>query len=416
MKKNVLIFGFMVAAAVSLLIAYREFAFAKEVIINNPPQNTPPPTPKPVVDFQQKIQQGVSMLRASAPLAVEYKKNLRGRILGEVSRKQIAFAILDTNSGEIFEKRVWVSEDKIRMYPRTGLMQFNPVVANDSLDIQPRWWNSFNSFHEIAGRPDLAIVANKYPLQSGALGTLPEKSKLKYTDIIYVPYSDALRRPEIVAAGKKYVDDSVDKAFNQLDVNRVMSVSSPGHLATEGVTKDFIKNIILVEHIDPVGFLASDDGGQELSERVLALIGANQGWAYRYTGSPAGASGLAQFIRPTYDAVRARYPAAKLIKDYKLGMADHVNAMEAMVLFFDNYRRAITSRLAPSVAAQLGINEEILAATYNGGPGNVVRAIKTGGVAAVSEQFDYSRIGKFFRTETLNYIKKFRSIKGLNIF
>jgi hypothetical protein len=195
-----------------------------------------------------------------------------------------------------------------------------------------------------------------------------------------------------------------------------MSISSPGHLVTEGISKDFLKNIILVEHIDPDGFMISDDGGKELSERVLTVIGSNRQKAYRYTGSPAGASGLAQFIKPTYDTVAAKYPKAKLIKDYKLGMADHTNAMKAMVLFFDSHKKAITDRIPASIAKQLGISEEMLAATYNGGPGNIVRAINTGGLAMVSEQLDYSKIGKFFKSETLSYIKKFRSIKSLNIF
>ena len=43
-----------------------------------------------------------------------------------------------------------------------------------------------------------------------------------------------------------------------------------------------MRNIIIVEHVDPDGFRNSIDDGQKLSERVLAIIGANQERAYRY--------------------------------------------------------------------------------------------------------------------------------------
>ena len=370
------------------------------------------------------------LLKSSPPLVYKTKN---GKTSGDLVKKQLALAVLNMKSGEVFEKRVWVKEQEIKDYKKTGVMIFEPVVPGETLDIQPKWWNSFNTFYEIhpvksskAGaeqfdgvknRPDLMVVANKYLLPSSYIVGLPEKSKTKYTDIIYVPYSASIHLPEIIAAGKRYLDDNVDLAFGQLNLAGVVSHSSPGKLVTAVIGKEFVKNIILVEHVDPDGFSAAADGGRELTERVLAIIGANQDSAYRYTGSPAGASGLAQFIISTYKTIVSKYPDARLIKDYNLGMADHPNAIKAMVLFFDNYKNDIDNKVTRrDVIGQIGITEEMLAAAYNGGPNKVVRSVNKYGLAWLSGQFDLPRAKAVFKQETLTYIQKFRFIKSLDIF
>ena len=378
------------------------------------------------------------MLLKSSPALVYKTKN--GKASGDLVKKQLALAVLNMTSGEVFEKRVWVKEEEIKNYKKTGTMIFKPVMSGETLDIQPKWWNSFNTFYEVhpvksgeAGaeqfdgvknRPDLVVVANKYLLPSSYIVGLPESLKTKYTDIIYAPYSTSIHLPEIIAAGKRYLDDNVNLAFGQLNLAGVVSHSSPGlprqgrgELVTAMIGKEFIKNIILVEHIDPGGFSAAADGGKELTERVLVIIGANQNFAYRYTGSPAGASGLAQFIKPTYDTIVSKYPDARLIKDYNFGMADHANAIKAMVLFFDNYKNDIDNKVTRrDIIGQIGITEEMLAAAYNGGPNKVVRSVNKYGLAWVSGQFDLPRAKAVFKQETLTYIQKFRSIKGLDIF
>lgn len=378
-------------------------------IENNPVYSLPP-----VVGIGEKIREGISLLKTSPPLIYETKNK---KPSGDLVRKQIALAILNTKNGEVFEKRIWVSEQEIKNYKKTGTMVFKPAAAGETLDIQPKWWNSFNTFYEARNKPDLIVVANKYLFPSSYIAGLPEKSKTKYTDIIYSPYSASIHTPEIVAAGKRYLDDNVDRAFGQLNLAGVVSRSSPGKLVTAVIDKEFVKNIILVEHVDPDGFSAADDGGRELTERVLAIIGANQNFAYRYTGSPAGASGLAQFIKPTYKTIVSKYPEARLIKDYNLGMADHANAIEAMVLFFDNYKNDIDDKVTRrDVIGQLGITEEMLAAAYNGGPNKVVKSVNKYGLAWLSGQFALPRAKAVFKPETLNYIQKFKSIKGLDIF
>ena len=399
----ILIFAF-------LIFLRAGFSLGKEISIKNVPVLSLPP----LLNIEEKIQEGTSLLKSSPPLVYKTKN---GKPAGDLVEKQIALAVLNTTNGEVFEKRVWVKEQEIKDYKKTGTMIFEPVVLGETLDIQPKWWNSFNTFYEIKNRPDLIVVANKYLLPSSYIVGLPEKSKTKYTDIIYIPYSESLHLPEIIAAGKRYLDDNVDLAFGQLNVAGVVSRSSPGKLVTAVIGREFVKNIILVEHIDPSSFSTAADGGRELTERVLAIIGANQNSAYRYTGSPAGASGLAQFIKATYLTIVSKYPGAHLIKNYNLGMADHANAIKAMVLFFDNYKNEIDNKVTRrDVINQMGITEEMLAAAYNGGPNKVVKSVNKYGLAWLSGQFNLPRAIAVFKQETLNYIQKFRSIKGLDIF
>lgn len=395
-------FGFLVWA---------HFAWAQEITVTNKPLASLA-TPPAASGLLVKIKEGITLLQKSAPLDYETKRTVVKKGLkiksGDLVRKQIALAILNKNTGEILEKRVWVSEQDIKNYKKTGILELEPVDSGDGLDIQVQWWNSFNSFYEITGRPELVVVANKYLFPNEYLADLPERSSGKYTDIVYSPYSKQLHLPELIDAGRQYLEKQIDLAFGQLNTDGVISHSAPGLAATQSVTQDFIKNIILVEHMDPGAFALASDGGKELGERVLAVIGANQEKAYRYTGSPAGASGLAQFIKSTYNTTVAAYPQAHLIKNYHLGMADHVNAVKAMVLFFDSRKKEIAGRVVRrDIIESLGITEEMLAAAYNGGSGKVVRSVNAYGFAWLT--------GKIFRQETLDYIKKFQSVKTLDI-
>lgn len=373
----------------------------------------PTPTPAPL-DLVQKIDSAKHLLKQSSPLVIEKKKVGRST---QVTRKQIALAILDKATGEITEHRYWAAQNEIQSYSKMRVLNLVPVAQNGALDIRVKWWNSFNSYFEVAGQPDMLIVANKYPLLSQSVPNPKQRSGKEYTDIIYVPYSEALQTPELVQSGKDYIAKLVDSAFASLRVNNVQSRSTLGQLVSDVVNKDFIKNIILVEHIDPIGFGLSDDGGKNLTERVLVLIGANRENAYAYTGSPAGANGIAQFISPTYKTMRLTYPKAKLITDFMLGTATHENAIKAMALFFDAYKAEIQNKVTrKDVLAQIGgVSEEMMSAAYNGGPNRVVRAVNTYGFNWLNPPLS-ATVATVFRPETLGYLNKFQAIRDLHLF
>ncbi len=401
------------------LFIWASLAMAKEFNIVNGPLISLSPSPTPIT-LLGEIQKGIALLKSSPPLDYVTKKMVlkHGQMVktGDLVRKQIALAILDTNTGEIFQRRIWVSEQDITNYKKTRTITLTPANPAETLDIEANWWNSFNTFYQITGHPELVVIADKYLLASRDLGNLPEKSTSQYSEIVYAPYSEGIHTGELVDAGKEYIGNVASQAFGELNSKNVLSISVPGALVTKGISEDFIKNIILIEHIDPDSFNMADDGGKGLAERTLALIGANQKLAYRYTGSSAGASGLAQFIKSTYISVVATYPRAGLLKDYSLGMADHVNAVKAMVLFFDSHKKSIADNVSrPNILAQIGVTEEMLAASYNGGSSKVIRSINKYGLAWLGNQL--ASIGNMiFKKETINYIQKLEAIKGLNIF
>ncbi len=378
-----------------------ETLIASPSIASASPTISPQPTPTPLSYF---INQANSVLKKSAPLRYTMRNNV-------LKRKEIALAYLNQTTHQVFEKRFWLSEDDIKKNAKLNMVTLEPEdQATTPLTIV-RWWNSFNSYYETTD-PAIIVVGNKYLLPSNTLKNLPEQSKTKYTSIIYTPYSPALENSELINRGKYYLDAQVDQAYQELDRSHVLSIIDQKPITTVAA-KDFVKSILVIEHIDPDQFNIADDGGKELTERTLTIIGANQDHSYRYTGSPAGANGLAQFIEPTYNTLVKQYPTAHLIKNYNLGMADHVNAIKAMVLFFDAHKKSIQNGISDNTARQLGITEEMLAAAYNGGSRRVVRSVNTYGLSWISQQLDIPAKKAIFRPETIDYVKKFQSIRQL---
>jgi hypothetical protein len=359
--------------------------------------------------LSDKILEASDILKKSAPLKYEFKKGSTNNLL----RKQIALAILNTKIGEIYQKRVWVYEDDINNSAKNlGIVNLIADDPKETLNIQPRQWNSFNSYFEVINHPELIVIGNKYLLLSSSLNSLPERSAKKFTDIVYSPYSPALKTSEVISAGKIYINKIIDEAMVKLSKKYIESLSNPGNLVSTVVDKDFLKNILLIEHIDPDSFSISVDQGRELAERMLTIVGCNLSHSYRYTGSPAGANGLAQFIKSTYLMVLSKYPSAGLINDYYLGMADHTNAAMAMILFFDFYKSDIMLKINQPVK----ISDEMLIASYNGGTTPVIKSINKYGDGWLNAQKNLAEKDQILHSETINYLEKYESIVSLKLF
>jgi hypothetical protein len=366
--------------------------------------------------LSDKIKVGLNLLANSPSLEYEtatYKTKTGKTIKSdEIIRKQIALAVLDMNTGEIFEKRVWAEGNEIENR-NVDLQADNPA---EKLIIKAKYWNSFNTFYEIENFSNYVVIGNKYLLANKYLSDLPEKNKKEpFTEILYVPYSTGLHHAELIKTGHDYLRAKINAAVSDLTEKKVASLSDQNQLAAAVVSKEFIANIALIEHIDPDLFAIASDGGRELMERVLIILGSNKERAYRYTGSPAGANGLAQFIKPTYEMVTDKYPSAGLLKSYSLGMADHANAIKAMVLFFDLHKKELADKISrKNFSRELGVTEEMLAAAYNGGPSRVISSVNKFGSAWMSQQLKLPEKERSFRQETIEYLKKFWFVRTMN--
>jgi hypothetical protein len=324
--------------------------------------------------------------------------------------KQVALAVLDTLSGEVFEKRVWIrqsdiSSDKTRRFEGIELDLDKGYTPDRPVRVEIQWWNSFNSIYRVEPT-HYVVVANKYLISSKFIPDFVEHEGKKYGEIIYVPYSEGIHHGQLVEEGKDYLDEVVDRAFEELERDQVKS-RFEGKLAIDSVSKDLVKSIIVTEHMDPDLLLVADDGGKMLAERVYIIIGTNKERAYYYTSSTADARGIGQFIRPTYEEIDRKYPDAQLIDDFKLGTSTHSNIVKAMVLLFDNNRYYLGNLLNMIRKDEIDL---ALAASYNGNPRWVRESILLYG----DDWLEHQEVRPILRPETFGYLTKLKSIIGLD--
>lgn len=360
--------GLVLAAALGIFAGTR--AFPRSLAVSSAATGRP----EPRFAMVDKIEEGIGLLKTAEPLQ-----------FSPGQWQDVALAVLDTSTGKVTEHRIRIAAD-------------GTVMENDpTLPFRITWWNSFNSFIEVVGHPEQVVVANKFVVERSHL---PEQKTLlldlsapegDYTEMVYAPYSSAIHKEDVIKAGSSYLHENAAQALKDLRDRRVASRASPGALVADSVPTNLMEALVLTEHVDPGWFDIAEDGGKTLVERALVIIGANREWAYRYTNSPAGANGLAQFIRPTYDALVKAYPSARLITDYRLGMADHMNAFKAVALLADWNAHEIP-HATPAM----------LAAAYNGGPDRVLRARHRDGEAWATSNA--------LAPETIQYIKKFNTI------
>lgn len=267
--------------------------------------------------------------------------------------------------------------------------------------------NGVNVQYVIASPPGWQVLANRFPIfdaAAGSLGTFPPNEE------IYVPYNDALRTPEIVAAGLSYLLETITRALEDLRARKIVSASGRGPIADVTDPKE-LANIAIIEHLDYAEFKRVDDK-HGVVNRVFTILGTNREDAYKFSGSSKGALGIAQFIKSTYNIIVRQYPQAQLIPDFESGMANHVNAFKAMALYLDvsgaTLESIVRERITQNPEDLSYVLAEVRAASYNGGAGRVRLALRNYGI-----NWSTSMYG--LRSETRSYLEKFRVVRELLI-
>lgn len=283
---------------------------------------------------------------------------------------------------------------------------YKVVTKTPGFTVHYKGGNGVNVQYKVTAPAGYKVLANRFPIfdqASGKIGTFPPEEE------VYIPYRDEFLAPEIIAAGRKYMDEVVSEALNDLRSKGVRSVSGKG-LVVDLTDPDELKNIAIIEHMDHSEFKRAKDK-KLVVNKFFGILATNREDAYRFSGSSKGALGLAQFIKKTYLSINKKYPSAKLIPDFKGGMADHVNAFKAMALYHDvtgaTMENYVREKLTGDPVALASTMAEVRAAAYNGGAGRVKMAIKKFGdkwQVAVS-----SRYG--LRAETRTYLEKFKAVK-----
>src|SRR6266481_4814726 len=185
----------------------------------------------------------------------------------------------------------------------------------------------------------------------------------------YTSAHPALLSPELMKSGQTYVNSMVDLAAKRLR-------ERGANIALNIV--DVAKHLCIVEHTDHERF--RNENRIALFEEIYTLYSLNELDTYRYSVSSAGAGGMVQMIPWTYALMRQRHPGVGLNPDFVLGMRNHGNALEAMLLYMQDTWSDLSANedIQAALSARQATPTELLAAGYNSNaaklPGYIRRA------------------------------------------
>jgi len=210
----------------------------------------------------------------------------------------------------------------------------------------------------------------------------------------YTSAHPALLSPEVVKSGQSYVRSMIDLAAKRL--------RDKGALISPNIV-DVAEHLCLVEHVDHERF--RNENRKALFEEVYSLYSLNELDTYRYSVSSAGAGGMVQMIPWAYNLERQRHPGVGLIPDFVIGMRNHANALQAMLLYMQDTWNDLVAKedIKYALETNLATPTELLAAGYNSNAAKLPLYIRRGGSA--------------WRTliprETQMYLQIYRSVEGL---
>jgi hypothetical protein len=210
----------------------------------------------------------------------------------------------------------------------------------------------------------------------------------------YTSAHPALLSPEVVKAGQAYVRTMLDLAAKRL---RDKGTTIPPNLI------DIAERLCVVEHVDHSRF--NRENRIALYEEIFALYALNELNTYNYSVSTAGAGGMIQMIPSTYQMIRRQHPGIGLNPDFVLGMRNHGNALEAMLLYvLDTWNYlARDPDVMYAISSKIATQWELMAAGYNSNPARLPGYLYRGGTS--------------WRTliprETQIYLQIYRSVDSL---
>lgn len=210
------------------------------------------------------------------------------------------------------------------------------------------------------GQPFVPLVV-QYPVERGG----------KFLETAYYTSAHpALVSAEVSKAGQLYLRTVFETALKKLR-ERGKFISPQVISAAE--------DLAVIEHVDHFRFL--NESRPALYNEILALFALNEGNTYRYAVSSAGAGGVAQMIPSTYRMVRTMHPTVPLTPDFVVGMRDHINAAQAMLLYMQDTWNDLSASETITAALESGIatDAELMAAGYNSNPARLAGYIKRGG-------------------------------------
>jgi len=188
----------------------------------------------------------------------------------------------------------------------------------------------------------------------------------------YTSAHPALLSPDLSRSGRAYVHRMIDLATKRLK-EKGISVSPQ--------IVDVAERLCLVEHVDHDRFRL--ENRLALFDEIDSLFTMNELHSYRYSVSTAAAGGMVQMIPWAYNLVRQRHPGVGLNPDFVVGMRNHANALEAMLLYMQDTwgDLAASEDVQYALNAKLATQTELLAAGYNSNAARLPLYIRRGGAS-----------------------------------
>jgi hypothetical protein len=290
-----------------------------------------------------------------------FKTRITPTALGQTPNLNfVTIAALDHDSSQIhlltLAKEVFLKKDN-EMTVASSLGGFLRVRI-----VRSNYVNTAVTVSDLTGR-QLAPLLVEYPIEK--FGRYRETA-------YYTSAHPALLTPELVKNGQHYVRTMVDLAARRL--------KDKGHHMTPEVL-DMAERLCLVEHVDHDRF--RKESRLAVFNEVYALYALNELDTYRYSVSTAGAGGMVQMIPWTYQMLRQRYPAVGLNPDFVLGMRNHGNALEAMLLYIrDTWNDLLRNEtINDALATGIATPADLIAAGYNSNPAKLAGYIRRGGAS-----------------------------------
>lgn len=199
----------------------------------------------------------------------------------------------------------------------------------------------------------------------------PVHAKVGYQEAVYSAYTPELDTKIMRDAGMNYLRSLQRQAYDQIKANNVRSRVAPGTTVADEIPESMVLRLMITEHVDPLHMKYV--GMEQCVHEVLFTLAANQGQAYAYAKSSAGALGLSQFVESTYAIVRENYPAAHLEPDFAPGMVNLNNAVMASVLLLDLELTSVPKTYLKRFTDSSEQFAAFLAAGYNRNPVHVLK-------------------------------------------
>ncbi|MFA5051270.1 MAG: hypothetical protein WC499_04105 [Patescibacteria group bacterium] len=143
-------------------------------------------------------------------------------------------------------------------------------------------------------------------------------------DFSWTPFSKGINSIELSDAGREYLKNSINEAFEELSKQGVKSRANKNQLVAETIPSKIPTLLFLTEN--------AHFGS---TKRTLVFLGANRERAFVNVKSKRNAFGPVQMIFSTYKMMRKKYPDAQLPDNFFAGVLDYGTAIKSMILLCD---------------------------------------------------------------------------------